>query len=218
VTVVSFSQLLERWCAGDGEALAALLEQELPWIRTLVRRRLGGLLRRAGDTQDYVQEALLDVLRLGPRFVVAERRHFRGLIARIVENTLRDQHERFTAARRDLRREASLGSPTTLHLVPGARPATRPSDAASRSETGAWVCLALELLEPDDRRIIVLRGYRELEFKEVAADIGTTVKAAQMRFSRALQRLARKLEELQAGRLERALGAAVASDEQGAHE
>lgn len=202
MTAPSFSQLLERWCAGDADALAALLEQELPWIRAHVSARLGGLLRRAGDTQDFVQEALVDVLEAGPRFVVAERRHFRGLIVRIVENTLRDQHDRFTAARRDLRREASLASPTTLHLDPSVRAVTRPSEAAARGETGAWVRLALELLDADDRRIILLRGYRELEFKDVAAELGTSVKAAQMRFARALTRLARKLERLQAGRLD----------------
>ena len=57
--------LLRRWHEGDEAALSRLLERELPWIRQLVHRRLGPLLRRSGETQDFVQEAMVEVLRYG---------------------------------------------------------------------------------------------------------------------------------------------------------
>jgi len=65
--------LLRRWHAGDEEALGRLLERELPWVRRLVHRRLGPLLRRSGETQDFVQEAMVEVLRYGPRFTASNQ-------------------------------------------------------------------------------------------------------------------------------------------------
>jgi DNA-directed RNA polymerase specialized sigma24 family protein len=66
--------------------------------------------------------------------------------------------------------------------------------------------LALELLEPDDRRLILLREYQSLTFADAAAKMGCSLKAAQMRWPRALARLARKIEELTSGGLRAALG------------
>ena len=66
-------KLLERWHAGDGGALDELLVRDLPWIRRCVHRRLGQGLRQRAETEDFVQEAVLEVLRYGPRFVVGTR-------------------------------------------------------------------------------------------------------------------------------------------------
>ena len=93
--------LLQRWHAGDRAALDTLLARDMPWIREHVERRLGQLLRAKGEADDYVQDAVIEVLRYGPRFLIADRERFRGLLARIVENTLRDQHDWYTAKRRE---------------------------------------------------------------------------------------------------------------------
>ncbi|MBK8974633.1 MAG: sigma-70 family RNA polymerase sigma factor [Planctomycetes bacterium] len=208
----SFVELLGRWRAGDPAALGELLRGELPWIEGIVRRRLGPLLRQRGDTRDFVQDAVIDVLRDGPRLIVRERAEFRAVLARIVENNLRDAHDRHSAGRRDVRREVPLSSRSSIVLDPSLRSATQPGDAAARDEERALIRLAVELLAPDDRAIIVLRGYRELEFHECAERLGIGVKAAQMRFARAVPRLARKLEQLRRGDLARALSASDGGD------
>lgn len=204
-----FSTLLERWSSGDETALESILAEELPWIRGLVHERLGPVLRQAGDTHDYMQDAMLQVLRYGPRFVVADRRCFRALIARIVENTLRDASDRVTAKRRDVRRDFQAGNGSTdlgpARLDEAACTSTSPPDAASRNESNTWLRIALELLAPEDRRMIVLRSYEELEFHEIADMLGISTKAAQMRFARALPRLGRRVEALRSGRFHDAL-------------
>ena len=91
--------LLRRWHQGDQRALAVLVERELPWMRNYVHGRLGQLLRARGETDDYVQEAMLHVLRYGPRFVTDNRDAFRRLLARIVENSLRDMADWHAAER-----------------------------------------------------------------------------------------------------------------------
>jgi len=193
--------LLRRWHEGDRQALDVLVERELPWIRTYVHGRIGQLLRARGETEDYVQEAMLHVLRYGPRFVTDNRDAFRRLLARIVENSLRDMADFHGAERRALRRERAIPSDSVLHLDRPHESVTRPSENAERHEQEAWVALALELLEPDDRRVILLRQWEGLEFAEVGQRLGLSEDAARMRFQRALPRLARKLEELRAGAL-----------------
>jgi RNA polymerase sigma-70 factor, ECF subfamily len=191
--------LLQRWHAGDRKAIDALLARDLPWIHDHVHARLGPLLRARGETMDYVQAAVLEVLAYTPRFVTENRRHFRALLARIVENHLRDAHDHHNAARRTPARERPLPSDSVLDLDRPQRSVTQPADAAARGETEAWVRLALELLEPEDRQVLVLRQWQQLEFAAIGENMGLSEDAARMRFQRALPKLARQLERLRSG-------------------
>ena len=194
-------ELLRAWHGGDADALDRLVARELPWLTGLVQRRLGTLLRSRLDTQDIVQEALLGTLRDGPRFVVDDRRQLRSLLARIVENVIRREHEHCTAWRRDLRRDVALPASDVVLQLQSNSPFTRPSVAAAADEERAWMRLALELLDADDRDVIVMREYRELSFAAIGATLGVTEDAARMRQRRALSRLGRVLDQLRRGRL-----------------
>ena len=199
--------LLLRWHAGDQDAMAELVRQDAGWIADKVRRRMGQLLRRRHDTQDIVQDTLLEVLKCGPRFVVSDRGQLRGLLATMVENVLRGQADHDQAQKRDVRREAQapVEDRSVLYLDDVSGNVTHPSDAAAGNETRAWVRLALELLEPEDRNLILWREYQGLPFADIGARMGIDTDAARMRFSRALPRLAKKLEMLKSGKLAAAL-------------
>ena len=195
--------LLLRWHAGDEAALVTLVERDLDWIEAQARRRLGPRLRRRADTQDIVQETLIEVLRYGPRFVLSDRGHLRGLLARMVENVLRAQADHHGAQKRDLAREVGLGSAaaapdSVLELDPPAG-ATAPDRAAERGELRDWVRLALELLEPGDRDLIVWRDFDEQPFAAIATRLGEGEDTVRMRHRRALPKLARILRSLQRG-------------------
>src|SRR5688572_22130435 len=94
-------ELLLRWHQGDREALLQLVQQDADWIAARVRRRLGPVLRRRADTQDMVQNTLLQVLHDGPRFVLSDRDQLRGLLACMVENVLRVEANHQRAQKRD---------------------------------------------------------------------------------------------------------------------
>lgn len=192
------ADLLLRWHGGDREALAELLREEGAWITAQVRRRLGPSLRRGGDTVDHVQDMLVEVLTYAPRFVVEDRNHFRGLLARILENNLRDKHDWLNARRRAAAREQSLPSGTVLQLGISQ---TSPSAHADRNEQHAYLRLAMELLDPDERQVVLLRQWEELPFRAVAERIGIGEEAARTRFRRAVQRLAELVSQLQRGEL-----------------
>jgi RNA polymerase sigma-70 factor (ECF subfamily) len=193
-TVTAIS--LKQWYEGDRKGLDALLERHLTWIRDRVHQRLGSLLRRKGETGDYVQETMVQILQYGPRFIIANEAQFRALLLRIVENTLRKQHRKHKALRRDAAREQPILSDTVLVLDVPDGSAETPSQVADRKEREAWIHLAMELLDPDDREIVELRQWEEIPFAEIAAHFEITEEAAQMRYIRAFRRLAKTVRAL----------------------
>jgi RNA polymerase sigma-70 factor (ECF subfamily) len=195
-------ELLRRWHGGERGALDALLQRDLPWLRERVRQRLGDLLREKGDPDDYVQEVVIEVLQYAPRFLLEDRRQFRALLARIVENTLSDRDEWFRRKRRDLHKERPIPTDTVLWLDRPRDSVTRPSQNAIQDEQRAYTRLAMELLDGDDRKVLLLREWDGLGFAEIGAQLGTSENAARMRFQRALQRLAQEVERLVQGRVE----------------
>lgn len=192
---------LKRWHQGDREALQALLERHLSWIRARIRKRLGPFLRKKGDSCDYVQEAVVQFLQYGPRIAISDEGHFRALLCRIVENTLCNQFEWFTAKRREIARERPLPTDTVLPLdFPNAEVST-PSQAAARHEQEAWVRLGIELVSPEDREILVLREWEGLSFKEIGKHLGIPSGTAQVRHFRALSRLSSQVGAIRRGNL-----------------
>ncbi len=202
-------ELLRRWHAGDAEALGELVAGEAAWITEHVQRRLGPVLRQRADTQDIVQQTMVDVLRSGPRFVVGDREHLRALLVRMVENVLRHQARHGQQQRRDVRREqplqpAAASGESVLQLgIAGA--GSGPATAAAAGEQRDWVRLALELLDADDRDVIVWREFDGLPFVDIAQRLGLGEAHARVRFQRALPKLAAKLQLLQRGQIDQAL-------------
>ena len=194
---------------GDERALHKLINDHLPWIEQRVRKRLSPSVRAEGDTQDFVQEALVEVLRDGPKFAIDSTDGFRALMARIVENTLIDRQRYMHRAQRDRRRQRELPSGSVVDLsVAGARggSVTSPASHAARTERQAWLRLALELLAPEDREAIRLRDWEELSFPEAGQRLGLSEEAMRKRYRRALPKLARKLELLRGGGWRDAIG------------
>ncbi len=194
-------QLLERWHGGDEQALAQLVQTHLPWLRQHVERRLGAFLRGRGDADDYLQDVLVDFLRDGPRFQVRDDAQLRALLARIVENTLRDRNDWFRAKRRYLSTSVRITRDSVLPLDPALQRSTTPTRDAVRTEVRDWVRLGLELLEGEDRKILLAREYEDRSFVQIGEELGMTANAVRMRWVRAVARLTEVMKDLQAGRM-----------------
>ncbi len=195
--------LLAQWHGGDDAALGAIVALHLPWLRGHLEKRLGAFLRARGDADDYLQDAMLDFLRDAPRFQVRDSEQFRALLARIVENTLRDRNDWFRAKRRHLgtAHRVAVTRDSVLPLDPALQRSTTPSNAAASTEVRDWVRLALELLDAEDRKIILAREYEDRSFVQIGEELGMTANAVRMRWVRAVARLAEVMKDLQAGRL-----------------
>ena len=153
------------------------------------------------ETLDFVQEAVIDFMEYGPRFELANEKQLRALLARIVENNLRDENKRLHRKRRDIAREGKPASDTILKLDPAVASVATPSRIIDREERRAWVRLALELLDDEDRSTLYLREWDGLGFAEIGERLGIGESAARMRYHRALPKLAKKVGELREGGL-----------------
>jgi len=193
MTSTETSVSLQKWHQGDRDGLTALLDRHLSWIHARVRRRLGSRLRRMVESTDIVQDAAVEFLRYGPRFLLSDDGQFRRLLARIIENVLRDKHDWYTARRRDMARARPIPPTTVLALDPGLGEVDTPSKALQEGEEEAWIRLGMELLDPDDREVIILRQWDELSFVDIGRRLKISRRAAWMRHSRAVQRLSTKI-------------------------
>lgn len=187
---------LERLHKGKRDGLETLLNRHLGWIQNHVRRRLGPKLRRMIDSSDVVQEAVVEFLQYGPRFLVSDENHLRALLARIVENVLRDKNDWYAARRREMALERPLPPDTVLCLDRKKGSVKTPSKSAQRHEEEAWIRLGIELLDPEDREVLVFRQWDNLSFVEIGERLNLSSGAAWMRHSRALGKLAKKVRDL----------------------
>lgn len=194
LTETSFN--LKQWHQGKEESLNTLLKRNITWIQARVRQRLSTKLRLKVESIDIVQDAAIQFLRYGPRFLISDKEAFRVFISRIVENVVRDKNDWFTARRRNMAMEKPLPSDTVLHLDPVREADRTPSQSAQEHEQEAWIRLGMELLDPEDREILVLRQWDRLPFVEIGRRLNVTKEGAWMRHKRAVIRLSEKIGRL----------------------
>lgn len=196
--------LLQRWHDGDRAALLRLLDRDREWIEGNVRSRRGPLLREFEETGDGVQELMLRAMQYAPRFLVANRGQFRALVARMIRHLLVDRSRSARRAPRPLTVSETDATGARLNLTAD-EAVTPPAQAAARSEELGWMRLGLEFLPAEERRLIKLRTFEELDFAGVGRELAVPANTARMRFNRGLLRLAGIIERLKQGELEHLL-------------
>ena len=141
----------------------------------------------------------------GPRFVTANRKQFRALLARMLENQLIDK-ARGHGRRRALWDGETLGRESRLSLDPDLARPTQPDAAAERNEEVAWMQLGLEFLGSEERDVVHRRQFEEQSFADIGDALGTSPDAVRKRFNRAVLRLAGIVQNLQGGQADTLLG------------
>ena len=198
--------LLRRWHRGESGALEELVRRNLGWVVAYVRGALRDHPGARGESADFVQDAMVQILERCPRFEVADEQHFRALIARIVTKDIQDDYRFAHRQRRDRKRERPIPTDSVLYLDRPIDSVTRPSQSLQAEERRAWIRLGIELMEPHDREILRLRQWDDASFAEIGERLGVSEDAARMRHNRAVGRLTRKVVELRSGDLSRLLG------------
>ncbi len=191
-------ELLRNWYDGNDEALEKLVATNIDWMHRYVRHELRPASRQRFDSMDVVQDGLVRLLRFGPRFAPENRAQFRKLLARILVTAYRDRLDHQNAVKRDHRREQAFADGPPSRVDPRADSIDGPEAQAQQSELKAWVRHGLELLEPEDRRLIELKQFDGRSYAEIAEELDiSSPDAARMRYHRATLKLAEKVRELQ---------------------
>jgi RNA polymerase sigma factor (sigma-70 family) len=179
-SVESSVELLARAQSGDEEALNGLLARYLPRLTRWASGRLPASMRTMLDTNDLVQDAIVNALRNLTTLEIRTEGTLQAYLRRAVNNRIIDLYRR--AGRRPQRKELPEGA-----IAPG----PSPLEAAIGAETIAAYDRALEALSDSDREAIVLRVELGFDFQEIAQQLGKpSVDAARMAVTRAIARLA----------------------------
>ena len=172
--------LVQRAQQGDEDARNELCARYLPRLRRWTHGRLPGWAREHLDTEDIVQDTLLQTIRRLDTFSPIHNGSFCAYLCQTVRNRLTD------ALRRAARR------PATENLSPheaAAEPS--PFELAVGRETARRYDAALARVSDTDRELIVARVELGLSYPEITALTGKpSQSASRVAVSRALLRLA----------------------------
>jgi RNA polymerase sigma factor (sigma-70 family) len=168
--------------SGDRSALDALCDRYLPKLQRWAHGRLPSWARSGADTQDLVQDTLVQVTRRIQEFEPRHEGAFQGYLRQALLNKIRDQVRR--AKRRP---DEPLGA---MHRSSD----PSPLETAIGTELLDRYQGALLRVKAEDRDAIVARVERGLSWGEVASALNkTSDAAARMAVKRALVRLAREM-------------------------
>jgi RNA polymerase sigma-70 factor (ECF subfamily) len=171
--------LLARAKAGDAAAMNALFRRCIPPLRRWAHGRLPAYARDLLDTQDLVQDTVMQMLRHVETFDAYHEGAVHAYLREAVLNRIRDELRRHSrrpvGVELDDRYQSDDASP--LQQAIG-------REGLERYET------ALAKLRPEDREAIVGRLELRYSYRELAANLGKpSADAARVAVTRALQHL-----------------------------
>ena len=174
--------VLERARRGDRTAARILLERALPPLRRWTRGRLPAYARGGMDTEDVVQDAVVNTLKRRDRFehrtVAGLRAYLRVAVINRIRDLIRGSRRKGTAVEFD---EQLAGGDAS------------PLEHAILRERLEEFLAALQRLRPSDRQVVVWRVELGYSTADIARRLGKTEGAAAMTVSRALARLAAEM-------------------------
>ena len=175
-------QVLERAQSGDRSAARILIERAMPPLRRWTRGRLPRYARGGIDTEDVVQDALVNTLKRQPTFKHRTVEGLRAYLRTAVINRIRDL----------IRGSQRRGTPVEVGDDLVGVDASPLEQAILRERLDAFLA-ALQRLRPADRQTIVWRVELGYSIEEIARRLGKSEPAAAMSVSRALARLAAEM-------------------------
>ena len=182
-TAESSLVLLGRARAGDRASLERLIERYLPVLTRWTHGRLPPWARDMVDTQDLVQDALMNTVVRLEDFVPRHEGALRAYLRQAVRHRIRDEIRR--KQRRPARAEFDEDPPAE---------SASPFEELVGTEAALRYEAALRQLRAADRELILARVELGLSYEEIAQQTGRpTAAAAQMATSRALVRLAQAM-------------------------
>jgi len=174
--------LVIRARGGDRSALDELCARYLPRLRRWAHGRLPAWTRQALDTEDLVQDTLIQVTGRIQSFEPRHEGAFQGYVRQALLNRIRDEVRRASGK---LAETMGSGRPS---------PDPSPLQQAIGAELLDRYEAALMRVKPEDREAIIARVEMGLTWPEIAEALDkNSSESAQMTVKRALVRLAREM-------------------------
>lgn len=192
--------LLRRAQAGDQTALSDLFQRYEDRILRFARAKVGPKLSAKVEIEDILQEVRLRAWKDIGSF---DPRHAPRLICwlgEITKNCIQDEVKKWSAQKRDARREVAVedmrpggdGSGS----IPIASMEATPSQNGSAQELAEIYDRCVHSLSERHREVVLLKHYADMSWEDISARIGTpNAKAAFQLHSRAMEALTEKLRQ-----------------------
>jgi RNA polymerase sigma-70 factor (ECF subfamily) len=192
-------ELVRRAGIGDDAAMRALFERHRGRLANMIRMRMDRRLQGRIDPSDVIQETLVIASQRMERYFAERPLPFYPWLRQIAWDKLLHLHDHHLhAAKRSVAREQyarpEISDESVMQLAERfVGLASSPSVAAVRAELRQRVRQALNSVSEDERELLLLRYLEQLPSKEIAAIMGTSEAAVNMRHMRALDRMRRFL-------------------------
>lgn len=187
--------LLQQAGTGDAHAVNELLERHRVGLRRMIEMRMDRRMARRVDASDVVQDVFLEASGRMADYLARPDLPFHVWLRQLAQDRIIDLHRRNHAQRRDMDREQGMHQPrfgdqSSLDMAAQIQDdQLTPAAATLRREMEQRFQEALDLLDEDDREIILLRHTEQMGNQEAADYLGLSPAAAGMRHTRALRRL-----------------------------
>ena len=186
---------------GDELALDHLCEAYGQRVLRIVRLRMGRELRSKMESMDLVQDAFISALRGLKNFTYKNEGDFLRWLSSIAENRIRDNLEKFHTNKRNIHKEIPLNSnrqteQDSFVRTTGPVTWTTPSVIMSRREDFNKLEKAMDKLNPEYKKVIILAKIEGLSHKEMAERLNKNSHSTRALLSRALAALTRAYEEI----------------------
>ncbi len=187
----SWATLIERAKRQDPEALDAIVDQYAGRLFGFFHRMLGA---RDG-VEDLVQEVFVRVVRMIPQY--DEKGRFESWLFRIAANLNRDRIrklQRQPAVSLDETQDDQGTDAVEARSVSAHEQTRGPQDALAMTEELADLQDCLMKLSSEERTVVLLRHYGQLEYAEIAQMMETPIGTALARAHRGLKKLRQLME------------------------
>ena len=182
--VATTADLLQRARLGDADAVNELFGRYLPSLRRWARGRLPQWTRDLRDTDDIVQETLVQTLKNIEAFQPRHEGALQAYLRQALVNRVRDEIRRVSrhGVTAEIVDDHADAAPSPLEQAIGHEALTRYEGALAR-------------LRPEEREVIIARVELGQSYQQIAAGHGkASADAARMAVSRALVRLAEEMD------------------------
>ena len=192
-------QLIQLARSGDKFASEELCEKFTPIALQIARYRMGKKIRKKIESMDIVQEAMVAAWMSLKNFTYRNDGDFINWLAKIIENRIRDNIEKYSAKKRDINKEISpdeIGNSRNVwhESVTKCIQTTTPSMIISEHEKYEKLEDAIDRLKDDYKEAIsLLRS--GLSLREIADAMDRNLGSTKMLLTRAKLKLAEYYKE-----------------------
>lgn len=200
--------LLQRAKSDDKKALEELLVRLAPEVDGWIRNERGRAIEAKFETIDLRQDFFVVFLNYLPNMSAKNEDTLRKLLYRMIQNMMRDRGKFLNRELRRFSREKPLPSDTILELDPPdalARKDRSPSSIIDENQEQAIMRVALALLEPEERELVVRHHIERESYVDIGADLGLEPDTVRMRCNRATANAVKLVGRVKRGEIARIL-------------